>query len=173
MTLKLEIAVDGINGHTCDICCRDTPTDEKELLDNLHDLESSINQLTLITIVYIAGYVQKSEIKIYDDTTNYYQKYGDYLNSLNRGGLQIPTDTLVQWSLFCFLFFQGATGPLCRTFCVTQFQFIAAKYGLKITKKQCRVYSNILLKNHAPITTPSSNRVNSENTEVIIFFVNF
>ena len=154
-------------------CCRDTPTDEKELLDNLHDLKSSVNQSTLITIVYIADYVQKSEIKIYDDTTNYYQKYGDYLNSLNRGGLQISTDTLVQWSFFCFLFFQGATGLLCRMFCVTQFQFMAAKYGLKITKKQRRVYSNILLKNHALITTPSSNRVNAENTEVIIFFVNF
>ena len=101
--------------------------------------------------------MQKSEIKIYDNTTNYYHKNGDYLNSLKRDGLQIPTDTLVQWSLFCFLFFQGATGPLCRTF-VTQFQFIAAKYELKITKKKCRVYSNILLKNHVLITTPSSNR---------------
>ena len=94
MTLKLEIAVDGIDDHTCDICCRDTSTVEKELLDNLHDHESSVNQSTLITIVYIASYVQKSEIKIYDDTTNYYHKYGN-LNSLNRGGLQIPTDTLV------------------------------------------------------------------------------
>ena len=77
--------------------------------------------------------MQKSEIKIYDKTN--YHKYGDYLSSLNSGGLQISTDTLVQWSLFSFLFFQGATGPLCRTFYVTQFQLIAAKYGLKITKK--------------------------------------
>ena len=78
----------------------------------------------------------KSEIKICDVTTNYYHKYGDHLNSLNRDGLQISTDTLAQWSLFCFLFFQGATGHLCRTFGVTQFRFIAAKYGLKVTKKQ-------------------------------------
>ena len=77
--------------------------------------------------------MQKSEIKNYD-TTNYYHKNGDYLNSLNRDGLQTPTDTLVQWSLFCFLFFQGATGALCRTF-VNQFQFVAAKYGLEITKR--------------------------------------
>ena len=73
-------------------CYRDTSIDEKELPD-MHDLESSVNQSTL-TIVYIGSYVQKSEIKIYDVTTNYYHKYGDHLNSLNRDGLQIPTDTL-------------------------------------------------------------------------------
>ena len=73
MPLKLEIAVDGIDGHTCDIYCRDNSIDEKELVDNLHDLESSVNQPTSVPIVYIAGYVQESEIKIYD-TTNYYHK---------------------------------------------------------------------------------------------------
>ncbi|XP_065668955.1 uncharacterized protein LOC136088647 [Hydra vulgaris] len=95
LILQLNIPVDGIDGHTCDICFRDISTDEKELLDNIHDLESSVNKSTLVAIVYIAGYVQKSEIKIYDDSTNYYYKYGSYLYSLNRGGLEIPSDTLV------------------------------------------------------------------------------
>ena len=54
--------------------------------------------------------MQKSKIKIYEHTTNYDQKYGNYLNTLNRGGVQIPIDTLVEWSLFSFLFYQGATG---------------------------------------------------------------
>ncbi|XP_065672307.1 uncharacterized protein LOC136090125 [Hydra vulgaris] len=94
LILQLDIPVDGIDDHTCDICFRDISTDEKELLDNIHDLESSVNKSTLVDIVYIAGYVQKSEIKIYDDSTNYY-KYGSYLYSLNRGGLEILSDTLV------------------------------------------------------------------------------
>ncbi|XP_065645388.1 uncharacterized protein LOC136075876 [Hydra vulgaris] len=113
LILQLDIPVDGIDGDTCDICFRDISTDEKELLDNIHDLESSVNKSTLVAIVYIAGYVQKSEIKVYDDSTNYYYKYGSYLYSVNRGGLEIPSE-----------------------FCVTQFQFIAAKYKFKITKKQ-------------------------------------
>ncbi|XP_065643884.1 uncharacterized protein LOC136075255 [Hydra vulgaris] len=94
LILQLDIPVDNIDGHTCDICFRDISTDEKELLDNIHDLESSVNKSTLVAIVYIVGYVQKSEIKIYDNSTNYCYKYGSYLYSLNRGGLEIPSDTL-------------------------------------------------------------------------------
>ncbi|XP_065662684.1 uncharacterized protein LOC136085317 [Hydra vulgaris] len=95
LILQLDIPVDGIDGHTCDICFRDISTDEKELLDNILDLESSVNKSTLVAIVYIAGYVQKSEIKIYVDSTNYYYKCGSYRYSLNRGGLEILSDTLV------------------------------------------------------------------------------
>jgi hypothetical protein len=71
LILQLDIPVNGVDGHICDICCRDVSTDEKELLDNLHDLESSVNKSTLLAIVYIAVYVQKNEIKFYDDTTSY------------------------------------------------------------------------------------------------------
>ncbi|XP_065648838.1 uncharacterized protein LOC136078051 [Hydra vulgaris] len=53
LILKLDIPVDGIDGHTCDICFRDISTDEKELLDNIHDLESSVNKSTLVAIVYM------------------------------------------------------------------------------------------------------------------------
>ena len=44
LTLKLEIAVDGVDGHTYDTYWRGAvTTDENILLDNLHDLENSVN----------------------------------------------------------------------------------------------------------------------------------
>ena len=40
-----------------------------------------------------------------EDTFIYYLKYSEYFNALNRGELTIPTDTTVQWTIFCFIFF--------------------------------------------------------------------
>ena len=35
------------------------------------------------------------------DTSLYYQKYGDFIKSLDRGGLKIPLDSAGQWTVFC------------------------------------------------------------------------
>ena len=34
----------------------------------------------------------------------YYNKYGSYLNELNRSGLVQPVDYMVQWVFICYIY---------------------------------------------------------------------
>ena len=35
----------------------------------------------------------------------YHQKYEQYLDAMDRAGLNISTDNTCQWLIFCFIFF--------------------------------------------------------------------
>ena len=59
-------------------------------------LKSSVPEDTKIVFVYIAGYITRndsgsSEEKLLNKTL-YHQKYGQYLDTMDRGELSIPTD---------------------------------------------------------------------------------
>ena len=81
-----------------------------EIFDGLLELESSVPEDTKMVLVYIAGYITcndsgSSEEKLLNETTFNYQKYGQYLDAMDRGGLNIPTDNTCQWSIFSFILF--------------------------------------------------------------------
>ena len=162
LCLRLDVEITGIDGHTCNFCEKELTDEEfeyyKNLIDALADLEEFVNKETLMAIVYIGGYIQKCEKESFDDTLLYYQEYGAYLKSLNRGGLQIPSDNIVQWVIFCHIFFKEIPSGKCRKFHIKMFLFIADNYSFEVTKKQCQVLSNILMKNFAVINTPSSTK---------------
>ena len=44
-----------------------------------------------------------SEEKLLNETIFYHQKYGQYLDAIDRGGCNIPTDNTCQCSIFCFI----------------------------------------------------------------------
>ena len=75
----------------------------------LTDLEKSVHNDTLISLIYIAGYIQKCD-KTVEDTTFYYTQSADFFEALNRGGLQIPNNNLVQWTIFCLILFEQLSG---------------------------------------------------------------
>ena len=81
-----------------------------ETFDNLPTLESSVPSETKMSLVYIAGYITRkdpelSENQLLGQTTFYYQKYGKFIDSLDRGGLNIPSDCCCQWTIFYFILF--------------------------------------------------------------------
>ena len=53
-------------------------------MDNLIELEESIPRETMLSLVYIAGYIEKLNKESSMDTMFYYEKYGDYFNALER-----------------------------------------------------------------------------------------
>ena len=66
-----------------------------ETFDGLPELESSFLEDTKIVLVYIAGFITRndsgsSEEKLLNETTFYQQKYGQYLDGMDRDGLNIP-----------------------------------------------------------------------------------
>ena len=133
--LVLELNID-VEGNDCLLCLEDLDDREIDIIYNLADLEDSINIEILYSIVYIAGYVQKCDIEeIRDDTTTYYEKNGTYLNTLNKGGLTIPSSTLSQWPLFCHIFFSLLVKRVCRTFLIRQFTFFALHHTPKSNKE--------------------------------------
>ena len=76
LALRLNVEVEGVDGHTCQYCYRELNVEECEIIDNLADLESNLSKETLFSLVYIAGYVQKGSDDT-DETTYYYEKYGN------------------------------------------------------------------------------------------------
>ena len=81
-----------------------------ETFANLQNLESSLPDKTKMALVFIAGYVtqtdsQASENELLVNTSCYYEKYGEYTDSLDRGGLIGPSDNACQWAFFGFILF--------------------------------------------------------------------
>ena len=62
----------------------------------------------------IAGYVVRKNIDDFEDTYIYHEKYGDFINDVNRGGLKIPGDSVCQWTTFSYIGFHEVVND-CRT----------------------------------------------------------
>ena len=76
------------------------------------DHEDKISVDNKMSLVHIAGYVTRKDLALTEEkllgaTTFYYQKYGKYTDTLDRGGLNIPTDSACQWTFFSYLMFNA------------------------------------------------------------------
>ena len=81
--------------HQCSNCEYVLDADASTVFDSLPDLESTVSEEMKANLVDISGYVTiklNVEGKDYDVTYFYYEKYGRYLVSLDRGGLNVPHD---------------------------------------------------------------------------------
>ena len=71
------------------------------------ELEASLPLIKKMALFYIAGYVTRkddvSENELLTDTAFYFQLYGDYTKTMDRGGLSVPLDCCVQWVFFVTL----------------------------------------------------------------------
>ena len=118
--LKLNISNDSAGDeHECELCKRLLTDEECEIFDNLQALEKSVGSDVVAAILYIAGYLQKQANQNRDnDTMYYYDKFGKYLDQLNRGVLVLPQGHLVQWCIYCFVLFTQIGERVCRTFLI-------------------------------------------------------
>ena len=140
-----------------DIRDRELREDECEIVDNLIDLEKNLSKEKISSLLYIAGYVQKDASEI-DDTIQYYENYGDFINVLNRGGLTISLDSCVQWIIFCYILFTQLTDDFCQSFLTNQFESIAMKYTLQIQRKHGKKLANTFTKNYSVFKTLRSTK---------------
>ena len=72
------------------------------MIDNLPNIENKLDSDVIMSLVYIAGYIQRKDDTL-GDTFCYFDKYGDYLKDLNRGGLTVPGDLICQWVIFSYI----------------------------------------------------------------------
>ena len=116
----------------------------------------------MAAILYIARHLQKQESQIRDnDTMYYYDKFGKYLDQLNREALVLPQDHLVQWCIYCFVLFTQIGRQICRTFLINLFISISEKWHFNISLKHCTILSNIFFKNYSLFRSPRSSKETS------------
>ena len=77
-----------------------------------------------MALIYVAGYVVRNDGEI-DDTFTYHDKYGAFIDDLNRGGLTIPGDSAGQWSFYSYVTFR----EVITTTAVSTRNFTARQLG--------------------------------------------
>ena len=112
-----------------------------------------------MVLVYIAGYITpndsgSSEEKLLNETIFYHRKYGEHLDAMDRGELNIPTDDTCQWSIFCFILFNAVKEQICRkSFC--NLSMMVSEYcDFDMEKRHGIILSKILLKNLVKVPSP-------------------
>ena len=103
-------------------------------------------------------YKKKGGVVKENDSLFYYRKFGKYFDALNRGSLTLPQDCLVQWCIFCVIFFLQVLDAGSRKFFVGMFFLISERYNFCVLKKHCAILSNILLKNYSVFCTPRNSK---------------
>ena len=164
---KLLLQVDAdlsdlTSGHACNLCSRELSEAEAALFDDLECLADSLQTDVKMCLVYIAGYVCRADAENDDDTFAFVEKYGDYLRSIDRGGLRIPGDEICQWCMLCYALFVSLEHPVCRKSLVGFLSDIASYFSIAVTNSHCGIMANVLLSNNAAFVTPYSAREPSQ-----------
>ena len=128
------------------------------VFDSVPNLEDKLNADTMLSLIYIAGCVERKHQGETADTTEYYERHSAYLDALDRGELCVPGDNIAQWTIYCFVLFIQFSEDLCRKFVIAQFTDIAEKYCFDVTPSQCRVLANIFMNNYSILKSPDSTK---------------
>ena len=78
-------------------------------------MENSVTKEMRQSIIHIADYViRKTNTTHEEDTYDYFQKYDEYTESLNRGGLSTPSDNACQCTGFGTIMFEFIKKKVCE-----------------------------------------------------------
>ena len=130
-----------------------------EIFDSLPEMEGSIPQETKMSLVYIAGYITRNDKELSENellglTTFYHKKFGSITDSLDRGGLNIPSDCACQWTFFCFILFNVVKDKVCRKSLCNILMSISEFYSFNMEKRHGHILANICFKNFCVNVTP-------------------
>ena len=113
--LDIDVPTDLTGEHACFKCNYNLDDRLIVVMDNLLALESSLPEDVVMCLVYIAGFLSMGADRNEQDTRVYYESYGSYFKTMNRGGLTNPSDKCCQWTIFCYIVFFTVKYFTCRT----------------------------------------------------------
>ena len=108
------------------------------------ELEDKLSTDVKSTLVYIAGYVARKDDSDFG-TYTYFEKYGLYTATLDRGGLSIPNDTICQWVYFSYILFSFVAQDVCRISLCDILMDISHAYNFGIEERERIVLANIFV----------------------------
>ena len=154
-------------GHKCANCEFLMDDHAHYVFDSLDLLEEKISTETKMSLVHIAGYVTRkdlvpSEETLFDTTTFYFQKYGDYTKLMDRGGLNEPTDNACQWAFLCYIMFNEVKERVCRKSLTNIFMLVSDTHNFGMQKVHCRILANVFFKNYCKDMNPRSTKEASQ-----------
>ena len=165
LVLSYNVNVDHneVAGHACSNCSYELDETGSETFDNLPQLELSVSEENVMALVYISGYVTRndselSEIDLLDSTTIYNEKYGQYLRSADRGGLNVPLDNAVQWAIFSFIMFNIVKVKTYQKSLTNLFVLVSNYYEFGMKEHHGRILANIFFNNLCKSITPKSGK---------------
>jgi hypothetical protein len=139
--------------------CISTDLDEN-LLSSLSVLSDSIPDETKEVLIYVSGYIQlrvdstQTSADYVDDRDSFseYAVHCNYFDSVNRGGLTVPRDSLVLLCYYCYVAFViiSVERMPCYNKIMQCCKAINCSYKLVPHERQqlaCRTITNILLNN--------------------------
>ena len=164
--LTQKVDIDNLNvsvGHECVLCSYKLSEEASEVFDNLESLEVSLPEQTKKALVYIAGYItrkdeEKPEDELLNQTEYYFEKYGDYTQMIDRGGLKTPSDSSCQWTFFCVILFHTVKDNVCQKSLSQLFMKVSEFYQFKMDHRHCVILSNICFNNYCKFVTPRSSK---------------
>ena len=124
----------------------------------LPHLETNILTDVKMSLVYITVYVTRNDDPVSDDTQFYFHNFGSFLKTMDRGGLNIPTDSYCQWVILCYIMFNSVKGVTCRRSLNNLFLLVSDRYDFKISRKQCYRLCNIFFKSYSLLFSSKSDK---------------
>ena len=91
-------------------------------------------------------------------TTFYHQRFGSITDSLDRGGLNIPSDCACQWTFFSYIMFNVVKDKVCRKSLCNLLMVVSEFYSFTMEKRHGHILANILFKNFCVNVTPCSGK---------------
>ena len=111
LLLKLNVDLDSLSaspGHKCDRCNFVLTSEQRDVVNLLERHEKNIEDETMMSLVYIAGYVSRKSVinenELFETTTFYYQKHGSFQDDIDRGGLKYLLMLFANGSFFVSLY---------------------------------------------------------------------
>ena len=156
-----DVLDDVAPGHECPQCHYALERDVRacQTMDNIAELEALVPAATKSVLVYIAGYVTRKDVdgdSAFD--TSYYEEFGEYTRSLDRGGLKIPSDRSCQWTILCYVLFNVVKASVCQRSFMRIAMMLSDEMEFQMEERHARIISNIFLKNFCCASTPRSTK---------------
>ena len=109
-------------------------------------------------LVYIAGYVTRRDTDKEGETHFYHEEFGQYTDTLDRGGLNVPSDKACQWSIYCYIVYNVVKDCVCRTSFMRIAMALSEMFKFGMEERHARILANIFIKNYVCAATPRSSK---------------
>lgn len=161
LLLSLKAGVEGEEpGHHCSNCQFELRHSAEgcETVDNIERLEPSLPRECKQAMLYIAGYVTRKDTDEEGQTHFYYAEFGQYTDTLDRGGLNVPSDRACQWAIYSYMVFNVVKDSVCRLSFMRITMALSEMFEFGMENRHARILANIFLKNYVRAATPRSTK---------------
>ena len=157
---SLDSILGGASGHSCENCLYRPTEDECDMINNLESCLETLSDETKSSLVYITGYVFRRDVDEEDDTFLYFNKYGTFTTTIDRGGLKLLGDTGCKWTFMCYVLFNFVgVSKICRYSLSCLFLDVAfLRDFTSIKREHATTLANIFLNNYCRVHRAASDK---------------